>query len=316
MTITPNDLDGLPSSINYRKLDNAQVYEYYYDYCDEKLPAELKGYEGFDKFCKKLGYNLDQLYKMQTYSELDGERCDALNIWIYDRLFSEIKRDEPYEISTFPFERFHYVWNKFPGNREKCKFLLESCSEENFKKMKEMFHLTINYNSIKHYVHSSGGTCSSDYNSYINKIVSTYKIVKDECPNNKPYCKFVEYIKGNYDQFHLLNLQCTSTSVHSAFSARGQALDISEDSTADAAGNSSSRVAMGVLFPLLCILFIFFALYTLTPFGSWFKVFLVKNKIIRHNINGEETIQSFEHTYVPEDIDNKCSSSYISYHAT
>ncbi|SBS90832.1 PIR Superfamily Protein [Plasmodium ovale curtisi] len=209
--------------------------------------------------------------------------------------------------------------------KERCNFSLTNCTEENFKKMKEIFYLTINYNSIKQQIHSSGGSCSVDFNSYISKSISTYKSLKDKCKEDKePYCKFVQYIKKNYDENELLRLQCTSTNSDSSF--RGSRQDLTnlyspdesgfQDSPAGALYNSNSRVAMSVIFPLFGIVFILFVLYKFTVFGSCFKVLLMKNKIIRSNMNEEETNAFFESTYEHEDTGNKYNIRHIGYHAS
>ncbi|SBT55261.1 PIR Superfamily Protein [Plasmodium ovale wallikeri] len=319
-----NDLDGLPSNIIYRKLDKAMLVKDHFDYCEDKLPQELKSYDGFDDFCRKFAFNLDQVKTEGTYTDLDKEPCDALNIWVYDNLFSETKRNKPYERSSFPLEKFLYIWNNMHG-KERCSFSLTNCTEENFKKMKEIFDLTINYNSIKQKIQSSGGSCSVDFNSYISKSITTYKSLKDKCKENtEPYCKFVQYIQKNYDENELLRLQCTSTNSDSSFRGTGQ--DLSnlyfpeesgfQDSSAGAIDNSNSRVAMSVIFPLIGIVFIFFFMYKFTTFGSYFKVILMKNKIIRSNINEEETNAFFERTYEHEDIGSNFNLHHIGYHTS
>ncbi|SBS95076.1 PIR Superfamily Protein [Plasmodium ovale curtisi] len=310
-----NDLDSLPSNIIYRKLDNALLLKGHFDECEHKLPQELKEYDGFDDFCRILAYNLDQVKTEETYTNLRTESCDALNIWVYDRLFSETKRDKPYEWSTFPFEQFLSIWNKLYGN-DRCRFSLEKCTVENFKKVKEIFDLTINYNSIKQKINLSSGTCSVHYNSYINKIVNTYKSLMSNCEQaTEPHCKFVQYIKSSYDENDILNLQCIITSGDSANRVTEQRLDDQPGYADNVTGTSNSSVAMGICFSVLGIIFICFALYRFTPFGSLFKVFLIKNKIIGHNINEEETNQFFEHTHVPADIVNMYGSRHIGYNA-
>ncbi|SBT56724.1 PIR Superfamily Protein [Plasmodium ovale wallikeri] len=267
----------------------------HFDYCEDKLPQELMSYDAFDYFCRKFEFNLDQVKTEGSYTDLDKEPCDALNIRVYDNLFSETKRNKPYERSSFPLEKFLYIWNKMQGKAR----------------------------SLSKKIHSSNGSCSFDFNSYISKSITIYKNLKDKCKENaEPYCKFVQYKKKNYDENELLRLKCTSTNSDSSFRGTGQDLtnfyspeeSWNQDSSAGALDNSNSRVAMSVIFPLFGIVFIFFVFSQ--HLDHALKVLLMKNKIIRSNMNEGGNNAFFERTYKHEDIGNKYNLRHIGYHTS
>ncbi|SBT57853.1 PIR Superfamily Protein [Plasmodium ovale wallikeri] len=74
-----------------------------------------------------------------------------------------------------------------------------------------------------------------------------------------------------------------------------------------------------IVFPCIMVLgipFISYIMYKFTPFRSWINTFLIKNKIIRHNLNEEDGDQYFQDTYEHSDIENMFNSHNIGYHAT
>ncbi|SBT54977.1 PIR Superfamily Protein [Plasmodium ovale wallikeri] len=66
---------------------------------------------------------------------------------------------------------------------------------------------------------------------------------------------------------------------------------------------------------LLGIPFFLYILHKFTSFGSWFNTFLIKNKIIQHDMNKGTTENFFEYTHGNKESGSKYSLHHIGYHA-
>ncbi|KMZ76615.1 hypothetical protein PVIIG_05459, partial [Plasmodium vivax India VII] len=94
---------------------------------------------------------------------------------------------------------------------EKCAILLELNDKNNFEKVKTLFDYLTDYDSIKLKIDKSDFACSSQYKNYIDKGVSTYISVKEDCqsePDKKFYCDLISDSNTKHNYKKLADLQC------------------------------------------------------------------------------------------------------------
>ncbi|SBS99942.1 PIR Superfamily Protein [Plasmodium ovale curtisi] len=324
MATTDPDIDSLRSAINYRKLDNGECYQQYcYDVCDA-LPQELSKYDGIEKLCSKIGFNLNKLSELETFDEFKDGHCSTINYWAYDRLYKDIVYpSKTFSSNSFEYDKFLNMWNKL-DQENKCKFDLYNYSEDHFDKMKVIFELAVNYHTIKAKVDTPGFECSEQYEKYINSSVQTYEEVKGECPNGneKKYCSVLNGIRSDFKD-ELSKLKCKKTKIKTLPPAkalegteeesggrhaqdtqdehlqrassdgsmqdrRGARGETTLDPGTDAQADSSSTGSMTFLFLLLGTLVVFFFFYNFTPFGPWIRTRLLRNKKFRRFIRNNE----------------------------
>ncbi|SBT84385.1 PIR protein [Plasmodium ovale] len=339
MAETDHDLQGLPSFYNYRKLDNVILYEADDDSnkCNE-LSTTIKKYDGVHDLCRKLSYFLRNLGKLYLVNNFENEDCEYLNYWTYDRLFNRIIKDKNHE--EFPFistEVLVRAGNHQNNSKEICKFHMFSIDKVNFGKMKVLFDLAVNYDSIKHKFSDTDFRCSKSFDSYINDSVQAYLDAKAECSsfNEKMYCKVYNILKGLDSKGELPKLKCprlkeseSDLTMTDAKESRGAHLTdqnslrrhfatySDEDSANEMLYNDNTETKthiMVVLFPLMGLLPIFYILYKFSPLGSSLMSLLQNKKNTWNNLNENESKILLENTLNSEDI-MFTPEHYLGYH--
>ncbi|VUZ99807.1 PIR protein, partial [Plasmodium vivax] len=96
-------------------------------------------------------------------------------------------------------------------NEGMAPLVLNISFKNNFAKMKILFDYITDYETIKLNIDTSDFACSEQYNNYINKGVSTYNSVNEDCKGDgdkQNYCDLLSNSNIKHDHKKLAELQC------------------------------------------------------------------------------------------------------------
>ncbi|KMZ89789.1 hypothetical protein PVMG_06057 [Plasmodium vivax Mauritania I] len=232
-----DDIYFLPSVANYRHIDT----HYYYllgdtDKCEDLERDLNKDFEGVEDFCMRTTGILNNFDKLNFNTDIDKDKCEIVNYWVYNYLFNRIKKKDkrdPFEIlARILIFRKEILESSEGGDKtEKCVIREELNDKNNFKKMKILFDYITDYKTIKLNIDKDDFACSTPYKNYINKGVSTYNSVKAECKieGDKPnYCDLLSNSNINHNHEKLADLKCLREKSTDASPPRARLSDIED----------------------------------------------------------------------------------------
>ncbi|SBT02427.1 PIR Superfamily Protein [Plasmodium ovale curtisi] len=318
-----DNLDSLPSNIGYYLLDKKYVGTEFGQYCD-LLKSEFATNHEIHSLCSKFLRNFDKIISQFVRDRDDAkEDCKSLNYWLYDSGMKISSDNIVNDItSSNIITKLHDVWNAFNTNKY-CDIQYYKIEKTDFYSMKTLYDYARDYVTIKSKIMNSDNKCSEVYHDYIEKGKEAYRDINIMCMGENiqegvpsqicPEFKYIKKINGDED---LSKLTCKKTEI----------IPIQEEEEGDpqlvqqglgesVSDGTSSSTAMGIIFPFLGITLILFMLYKFTPFGPFLRSYLIKKKLIRYNIDENETFQELPHVQDYANKNNENDMRNIGYNA-
>ncbi|SBT83095.1 PIR protein [Plasmodium ovale] len=310
---------SLPSSLNYRHLNNFGYDLYGDDMKCDKLQDDLKKrHSNIENFCLKLTGILKKFDNLKITSLSDNDRCSVVIYWMYDTIFKDIIDKKVHDdILSF----IGYISNLFQHFHEekKCPFQGNLTDKGVFYKMKMLYYYGIDYDSIVVQQNNLLFECTEDYSNYIKAYVQTYNDIEAECKGNSSslYCSLLEEIKRIKYKNDLSKLEYCTPLLKEGHEFRSEMGDHNSDEeeaeTSYAPITSGSNVGLSVVFSLLGILFISSIFYKFTPFGPWIRSRIIKNLNERYDVDEEEAEKLLENPYKFSNINSNNNGHNIGY---
>ncbi|SBT56507.1 PIR Superfamily Protein [Plasmodium ovale wallikeri] len=242
----------------------------------------------FSGLCDKVAKYL--YYIKQKQGEDYDNRCRCLNYFLNTKK----------EFKTFSNKTCSEIFdahNAISTELKTCELKIGCIPEEDIGKIKKMHEL---HNSFSKLEISIGQNDENIY-SNANEFAKIYKDAISSCnsDNTEGYCEALKEFE-ELCYYHAKSKNCSEIANLLKY-------------------QQELKKSFKIVFPCIMVLgipFISYIMYKFTPFGSWINTFLIKNKIIRHNMNEEVADQYFQDTYEHADIENMFNSHNIGYHAT
>ncbi|SBT55123.1 PIR Superfamily Protein [Plasmodium ovale wallikeri] len=331
-----NTLSSLYSAHRYRQLDNK-----FFKYVDEE---ECKVFNNvpFTKpqiydLCLKLTSNLKN-YDQLPFSELSHiSQCTYLNLWLSDNLLRIYSAERNEEFNSV-IEKLISIWITHEEAKDKCELNFISYSfYDKFYDMKKLYDYAFNYKLMKLEFERDNNQCISEDREYIEKGIKLYKQVKGDCINkgtDKSYCDVLKDIAEEYSGEELSKQPClqikerslsfseasddtegVDTHAHGLKSTRGgddqsRGTFESKDLENSPVGSNTSMI---IAFPIIGIL-VTFIFYKFTPLGSWIRGHFLRNKISGQYLNGDETEELTDDTFIDYNQNFEMTGNNILYH--
>ncbi|SBT56635.1 PIR Superfamily Protein [Plasmodium ovale wallikeri] len=242
----------------------------------------------FSDLCDK---EAKYLYYIKQNKEEDyDDRCKCLNYLLNAKIeFNTFHNKEGSELFV--------VYDAISEDLKTCNSKIGYIPKEDLEKIKNLHDL---HNSFTKLTKSLEDNNENIYRT-AEEFALLYKNAIDGCEshNTEGYC-------GALKEFEVL---CDHHAKSKNCSEIGNILKYQQ----------ALKKSFKIVFPCIMVLgipFISYIMYKFTPFRSWINTFLIKNKIIRHNLNEEDGDQYFQDTYEHSDIENMFNSHNIGYHAT
>ncbi|SBT74335.1 PIR protein [Plasmodium ovale] len=318
------------------------------DKCEEfksELSSQFNDYTGMSSFCLRLTGILKQ-YAIFPYEDfVYNYQCKYFNLWIYESLSKvcdNVKDDKCNRI----INKIEQIWNNYKLDRKCNPEFISYVNDSNYDKMKNLYNYGINYAIIQQYFGKDKYICTEDQKTYIRENLKLYELVKNECKSDtsslhcvalknfqdvykeeelpKVYCKgeiYVEDIRKEIQE----SLSRTESNKHTRVGALPSEDDQEEVEELDNSDlpsvDGTSRVSnfhktTAISFPILGILFIFFAAYKFTPAGSLLHGFLLGKKHFSHNKTEEGNYEFLEDTLNPMNENTNESFHQVGYYPT
>ncbi|SBT72946.1 PIR protein [Plasmodium ovale] len=242
----------------------------------------------FSDMCDKVAKYL--YYIKQKPEEDYDNRCRCLNYLLNTKI----------EFSTFSNKTCSEIFvahNAISSKLETCKLKIGCIPKEDIGKIKKLHDLHNCFTKLTKSIEDN----NENIYSTAEEFALLYKDAISSCnsDNTEGYCEALKEFEVLCD--HLTNSKNCS--------------EIANLLKYQQALKKSFKIVVPSIM-VLGIPFFSYIMYKFTSFGSWFNTFLIKNKIISHNMNEEVADQYFEHTYEHADIENTFNSRNIGYHPT
>ncbi|SBT57426.1 PIR Superfamily Protein [Plasmodium ovale wallikeri] len=280
---------------------------------DKNYPLCVKFLRNFDKVIFRLLLNADD----------KEEECKSLNYWLYDTANKNTLEGNENDITSSDIiTKLHGIWKNFDIN-ENCDIELYKIKKDDFDNMKTLYYYARDYKTIKNKIKDSGNNCSEVYHTYIEKGKEAYRDINIMCLRENPedevtakICNEFNYIKGMNSDEDLSKLTCNKTEIIPIQEEEEEDPELVQHGLGESVSDgTSSSTAMGIIFPFLGITLILFMLYKFSPFGPWLRSYLIKKKLIRYNIDENETFQELPHEHDYANKNNENDMRIIGYHA-
>ncbi|SBS89136.1 PIR Superfamily Protein [Plasmodium ovale curtisi] len=330
MIFIKDDIDSLPSNINYNNLDK-QYKKLGDSSYGASLQSQLNGYENFNEFCLNYTGILEEYKKLSLVDSFNKDVCRTFRYWIYDNLFNRIVCRNSYCNSAEVFSKVLPRWTVKHGSTV-CDIAILP-HKTDFNKEKKLYDYATNFDTIDRKLKGNGSKCTQEVYAYLEEYVNLYKEIKQECertPHNKNYCTLLSTIHETYDTNNLSNLKCKNIESNRpqykedfpvggsglggevrAYSRAGVTEELAMQQTSQFTG---SHAFMTITFPIFGIILVLFILYKYTPFGPLVSSRFLKRKIIHDNIDEENMQELLTNAYEHEDENFNRSKNRISYH--
>ncbi|SBT57228.1 PIR Superfamily Protein [Plasmodium ovale wallikeri] len=310
---------SLPSSLNYRHLNNYR-YDLYGDdmKCDQLQDDLKKRHLSIENFCLKLTGILKKFDNLEITSLSNNDRCSVVIYWMYDTIFKDIIDKKVYDDILPVIGYISNIWQHV-HEEKKCPFRGNLTDKGVFYKMKMLYYYGIDYDSIVAQKSNLLFECTEDYSSYIKAYVQTYNDIEGECKGNSSplYCSVLEEIKRIKNKNDLSKLEICTPLPKEGHEDRSEMGDHNskeeEAETSYAPSTSGSKVGLPVVFSLLGILFISSIFYKFTPFGPWIRSHVLKNVNESYDVGEEETENILESSYEFSNINSSSNGHNIGY---
>ncbi|SBS95452.1 PIR protein [Plasmodium ovale] len=260
---------------------------------------------------QKHGVNCKQKHNGFFSSNNFIDRCDKVANYLY---YINQNKDEDYDnrcrclnylintkttFKTVPNKKCTELFDAYKeisSELKTCNLIIDCIYEKDLEKITKLHALHNSLNKLEMSIKLN----EENINSNAEEFANLYLNCKSYCKGfeKDDYCEELEKIT-HYCYYHTNSKNCEEIAKLLKYQMK-------------------LKKAIKISVPCIIILTIPFFLYILhkfTSIGSWLNNFLIKNKIIQHNMNEEVTDQFFEHIHETEDRE-KCSSHHIGYHST
>ncbi|KNA01489.1 variable surface protein Vir7-like protein [Plasmodium vivax North Korean] len=203
--ILQQDLEKLPSNLIFYKLDKGRDLCSYIP-ASEEIKDKLRAYAGIENYSDKILKALCYISKMKNNDPFYNERCHFLYYWIGDILSNNLKG-----VALFS-KAMNTIYTELQklNVEDNCNIIYPDISKLFFDQRKIIYDYSQNYATIKQDFQDYGKSCSQEYYYYVEKIVSTYNIVHDNCENTSDiYCDELKTMFDKYNHQDLSKLKCT-----------------------------------------------------------------------------------------------------------
>ncbi|SBT54309.1 PIR Superfamily Protein [Plasmodium ovale wallikeri] len=295
----------------------------FYAYLDKGYENLLYGYDTFfDNFIE------DGLHNLNFISNI---RKKLLNAFIY--VANMRPGDDQYN------ERLKIHVHINNENYSNDFFKIE---KDQFKKLKEFYDFSQNYEAIEVITSPSVYECSHEYNNYIVKSYKLYENIKEQClvDTTTPYCNIFRNIENNNPKIKNSRLICHNVKkpIYSEEERSGMQHGLAGDSAQGAedqlssmrpGGVSSLHASFGhedresspiissnptaIVLPVLGLFITFFILYKFTPLGTLIHSHFVRKKINQWNADVDTDNEIFIEKYEHEDDTSQINMHNIGY---
>ncbi|SBT74143.1 PIR protein [Plasmodium ovale] len=331
-----NALSRLPSARGYLQLDNKFFKDINEEQCKVFNSGSFTKSQIYD-LCLKLTSNLKN-YDDLPFNRLSNvSSCTYLNLWLSHNLlniYSVTRQEEFYKV----IQELISIWKTYKEANVKCdKNFISYSSYDKFDDMKKLYDYAFNYKLMKFEFQSDMYQCISEDHEYIESGIQLYEQVKSDCSNNrtdKPYCNVLNDIEKEYPGEELSKQSCLQIKERSLYFST--ASDDTEDADTGAHGLKGTRgrydqsrgtfesqdlasspvesnTSMIIAFPIIGIL-LTFIFYKFTPLGSWIRGHFLRNKISGQYLNGDETEELTDDTFIDYNQNFEMTGNNILYH--
>ncbi|SBT73468.1 Plasmodium vivax Vir protein, putative [Plasmodium ovale] len=306
----------LPSSNRYKWLDMRHLGKGDSKKCDELYIKKGDDFDPLHILCLRLIGNLEKYDDLTFLDVFPKSTCKYLNLWIYEHLSSIYSNMNEADASS-TIQKIIPIWTKF-NSKNNCpmEFISFIGYSQYYKKMKELYDYALNYKYLLLGIDKDKLKCTTEENAYIEESITLYDEVKRDCSTNrseKDYCVVIDDIHEAYSKGELSTLKCHEI--------KESLSDLSEETDfvpgiggigSASTQSSSDNVVVGI-FPVLGIPLISFVLYKFTPFGTWFKDRLQRNKIFEHNIHEDSSHELSENGFLHSNDESESFMNHIGY---
>ncbi|SBT01981.1 PIR Superfamily Protein [Plasmodium ovale curtisi] len=319
----------LPSSKRYKWLDMKHLGKGDYKKCDELYMKKGDDFDPLHILCLRLIGNLEKYDDLTFLDVFPKSTCKYFNLWMYEHfssIYSNLKGAE----ATSTIQKIISIWNSYKLKDECTKDFISFIGYTNYKKMKELYDYVLNYKYLLLGTDKDNLKCTTEENAYIKDSISLYEEVKQDCRTDreeKQYCVVIDDIDQVYSKGELSTLNCHE--IKDTLSNLSQETESETDFEvnslraqepvpgiggigSDTTYASSDNVVAGI-FPVLGIPLISFILYKFTPFGTWFKDRLQRNKIFEHNIHEDSSHGLSENGFLHSNDESESFINHIGY---
>ncbi|KMZ77153.1 hypothetical protein PVIIG_06234 [Plasmodium vivax India VII] len=201
------ELNNLPTKVNYSYFDEKRGDCYNVDIY-KSTEVRLNMNDGLQEVSDKIMKALCYVYNKSKDPKFDKSICDFLYYWISDMLLKHLTNSSSYNTAISPlFDVFHHT-----GVNNVCKVRHWSMEAHNFNDIKLIFDYSKDYNIYKEQLTEQNPQCYEDYMNYLNKYVSTYNKLYDECQKEenltKKHCELFKEYFTHEQHSHLSTLKC------------------------------------------------------------------------------------------------------------
>ncbi|SBS94248.1 PIR Superfamily Protein [Plasmodium malariae] len=308
-------LESLPSKIYYRRISNLTD-----DYCaseHDKVQTtenQLNAYGAIKSVEDKLLRFLCYLSYSGTGNSCE-EGCNYLYYWIGNILFDKLKEEKSV---TSVINILNNFSRKLGSSRNcRCKFP-EGISKEEFTKFKIVHDYCKDYETIRNKITYQNIMCDVKFSAYLVEATSTYDNLYRECitTNSREYCVEVKKQVPRCFQEKLSTLSCQVQDVsHQGLDKENSALSKQSGTMDEQSTFNLSQIFMLATLPIAGIFFFSFIIYKFTPFVSRIRTYLVKKKLIRHNLNYTDRQELTEYTSLQPKSNVERRQINIAYHS-
>ncbi|SBS91669.1 PIR Superfamily Protein [Plasmodium ovale curtisi] len=324
-----NNIITLPSSNRYKWLDMRYLGKGDSKKCDEMYMKKGDDFDSLHILCLRLIGNLEKYDDLTFLDVFPKSTCKYFNLWIYEHLSSIYTNMNETDASS-TIQKIIPIWTKF-NLKDNCTMeFISFIGYPQYKKMKELYDYALNYKYLLLGTDKDKLKCTTEENAYIKDSISLYEEVKQDCSTNrseKKYCVVLDDIHKKYPNGELSTLQCheikdslsnPSIETEPEMDFEMKSLRVQDsvpgiDGIQSASTSASSDNVVAGIFPVLGIPLISFILYKFTPFGTWFKDRLQRNKIFEHNIQEHGSNELSENGFLHSNEESESFINHIGY---
>ncbi|SBT51996.1 PIR Superfamily Protein [Plasmodium ovale wallikeri] len=344
----PDDIHTKNSKLLYSRIDSRFINKGDVDKCEKfksELASQFKDDSGISSFCSRFTGILNYYGVFPSFDFVNKYRCKYFNLWIYESLSKLC--DNVYDDKCIHIMRkTEEIWgnNNLDG---KCKpEFISYMNDSNYEKMQKLYKFAVNYNIVQKYVGKGQYLCSEDQKTYIRDNLKLYELVKNECKSDTSslHCVALKNFHDVYKEEELPKLYCKGEiSVEDIRRETQESLSRTESNKHAHVGTLSSKddpeqveqldysdlpnvdgtspiynfhKTTAISFPILGILFIFFAAYKYTPAGTLLHGFLLGKKKFSHNKTEEGNHEFLEDTLNTMNENTNGSFHHVGYYPT
>ncbi|SBT85949.1 PIR protein [Plasmodium malariae] len=310
-------IESLQSKIYYRT-----KFESSFDYCnafDDNSKflgkrSEIYKNEKIKSFANKL---MSPLCYVAFNNEGDecNKKCHYLYYWLGNELFNKLEEDSFSEV----IEILEDVSNVLSGGGKcKCKFF-KNINKEKFEKMKIVYDYCKDHDNIKSTLEGHINKCTKEVNDYLVKATSIYEeVYKCTVNNSETYCSVLKEHAPICFEKKLSHLTCKikDLTANEQGTSHYNTTILDPELVINVSAFSSSQIFLFFVLPFVGIFFIGFLLYKFTPITSWIHPKVLKNKLIRRNLDYIDTLELTQRTYEQRKSNLDRRQLNVAYHAS